>query len=410
MGDKKLWIRRTSLAWVAIAAVCSLDAKAAVTFGNDLAFLRQHSNVVVLTDKSGRAQAVVVPAWQGRVMTSTACGLAGASFGWVNRELIASGKVQPHINVLGGEDRFWLGPEGGQFSIFFAKGVPFNLDHWFTPPSLDTEPFELVSQGPDRVLCRRSIRLTNYSGTQFSIEVSREVRLVSAADTLAQIGIRLPADVNAVAFESVNFIKNTGVQAWKKDSGLLSIWILGMFNASSESTVVVPFEKGPSSARGPVVNDSYFGKVPADRLIVGDGILFFRADADFRSKIGLSPRRVKPLLASYDAANHALTLVRFTLPQGATDYVNSMWELQDDPFGGDVVNSYNDGPPQSGAKQMGRFYELESSSPALVLGPAESAQHVHQTIHLQGGEKRLDAIARAALDVGLDDIKNAFKK
>jgi hypothetical protein len=27
----------------------------------------------------------------------------------------------PHINVFGGEDRFWLGPEGGQFSIFFAK-------------------------------------------------------------------------------------------------------------------------------------------------------------------------------------------------------------------------------------------------------------------------------------------------
>jgi hypothetical protein len=385
------------------------EVKAATPFGDDVEFLRKHADVVVLTDKSGQAQVAVVPAWQGRVMTSTACGPGGTSFGWVNRELIASHQVQPHINVLGGEDRFWLGPEGGQFSIFFAKGVPFDLDHWFTPASLDTEPFEVVSRGLDRVLCRRSIQLTNYSGTRFSLEVGREVRLVNAVDALAKIGVRLAPDVNSVAFESVNSIKNTGTQPWKKDTGLLSIWILGMFNASAESTVVVPFEKGLESARGSIVNDTYFGKVPADRLVVKDNVLFFRADANHRSKIGLSPRRAKPLLASYDAANRALTLMQFTLPAGATDYVNSMWRLQDDPFSGDVVNSYNDGPPQPGAKQMGRFYELESSSPALALGPGETATHVHQTIHLQGSEKSLDAVARTAIGVGLDEIKDVFK-
>ena len=42
-------------------------------------------------------------------------------------DIIASGKTQPHINVYGGEDRFWLGPEGGQFSIFFAKDAKFDL-------------------------------------------------------------------------------------------------------------------------------------------------------------------------------------------------------------------------------------------------------------------------------------------
>jgi hypothetical protein len=33
---------------------------------------------------------------------------------------------------------------------------------------------------------------------------------------------------------------------------------------------------------------------------------------------------------------------------GATDYVNSMWEDQKEPFSGDVVNSYNDGPTATG--------------------------------------------------------------
>ncbi len=393
-----------SLATATIVTMHSLcHSGTAATFGDDLTFLEKHTDVVVLHDASIQAQVVVAPAWQGRVMTSTARGAEGDSFGWVNRALIESGKVEPHINVFGGEDRFWLGPEGGQFSIFFAKDVPFDLEHWFTPASLDTEPFEVVSKDTDRVHCRRAIQLTNYSGTHFDLEVNREVRLLAADEALAELTATLPAGVSAVGYESVNTVKNSGDQAWVKETGLLSIWILGMYNASAESAVVIPFEKGSVSERGAIVNDTYFGKVPADRLVVKDGVLFFRADAQQRSKIGLSPKRAKSVLGSYDAARGTLTLVRFTLPAGATDYVNSMWELQDNPFSGDVVNSYNDDG------NMGQFYELESSSPALALQPGQSATHCHQTIHFQGSEKALDAIARVVLDVGVDAIRQAFQ-
>jgi hypothetical protein len=380
----------------------------AADFGDDLAFLQKHTPVVVLRDAAGQAQVAVVPAWQGRVMTSTAGGPAGTSYGWVNRELIAARKFEKHINVFGGEDRFWLGPEGGQFSIFFAKGAKFDLEHWFTPAAIDTEPFAVVSQAADRVVCRHAIDLTNYSGTRLQLEATREVRLLKATDALAARKLTLPAGVSAVAFESVNTIKNTGAAAWRKDTGLLSIWILGMFNASPSATVVVPFTAGPEAKLGPVVNDTYFGKVPADRLIVKDGVVYFRADAGYRSKIGFPPRRARPLLGSYDAASRTLTLVTFTLPAGATDYVNSMWELQKEPFAGDVVNSYNDGPPAPGAKQLGRFYELETSSPALALAPGASATHTHQTIHVQGDEAKLDTLARAALGVSLAQVKGAF--
>lgn len=401
--------RRLAFAATTVALLLPVGSRAA-TFGDDVAFLRQHQQVIELADATGQARVAIVPAWQGRIMTSTAGGSGGDSYGWVNRELIASGQTVPHINVFGGEDRFWLGPEGGQFSIFFAKGATFDLAHWFTPASIDTEPFEVVSQGTDRVLCRRDIRLNNYSGTPFELEVSRELRLLHAGETMATLGLKLPKGVAAVAFESANTIRNTGRQAWQKDSGLLSIWILGMFNASPAATVVVPYEAGPESARGPVVNDTYFGKVPAERLVVKDGRVFFRADANYRSKIGFPPRRAKSLLGSYDAVSHTLTLVHFTLPDGATDYVNSMWQLQEHPFAGDVVNSYNDGPPQPGTKQLGRFFELETSSPALALAPGAAATHVHQTIHLQGAEAELDVIARAALGVGLAEIKHAFAK
>ena len=133
-----------SLLAICVAALLGFTPMAApnppaASFGADLAFLKQHTSVITLADETGRAQVVVAPAWQGRVMTSTAGGSDGPSFGWINRELIASGKLQPHMNAFGGEDRLWLGPEGGQFSIFFAKGAAFDLEHWFTPPPIDTD-------------------------------------------------------------------------------------------------------------------------------------------------------------------------------------------------------------------------------------------------------------------------------
>ena len=150
-------------------------------FADEVAFLKHYVDVIVLSDERGSAKVAVAPAWQGRVMTSTAGGDAGASFGWINRELIASGKLQPHINVFGGEDRFWLGPEGGQFSIFFAKGAKFELADWQTPATIDTLPFKVVSQSRIAAMFGASFALTNYSGTSFDVTVDRDVQLLEPA-------------------------------------------------------------------------------------------------------------------------------------------------------------------------------------------------------------------------------------
>ncbi|MBE0537600.1 MAG: hypothetical protein IH624_18195 [Phycisphaerae bacterium] len=376
------------------------------TFGDDLAFLKAHTDVLVLS--SGPAQVAVVPAYQGRVMTSSADGAAGASFGWINRELIASGETGPHMNAFGGEDRFWMGPEGGQFAIFFAKGKEFKFEDWQTPAVIDTEPFDVTSKSATEATFKKTTQLTNYSGTTFNLQIDRAVRLLDAKAMTAALGVEVPASVKAVAYETDNKITNTGTEAWKKETGLLSIWILGMFIPSDATTIVIPFQAGADSELGPKVNDAYFGKVPADRLIVKDDVLFFSGDGKYRSKIGLSPARAKSVAGSYDAAGKVLTLVQYTKPAGATDYVNSMWEMQEAPYAGDVVNSYNDGPATPGAKPMGPFYELETSSPAAALKPGESLSHVHRTFHLQGAEADLDKIAQALLGVSLEEIKTAL--
>ncbi len=373
-------------------------ATAMRTYGDDLAFLDEHQDVIELSDRSGSSRVAVVAEYQGRVMTSTSGGTTGPSYGWLNREAIAAKERKPHINVFGGEDRFWLGPEGGQYSIFFAQGDPFDLEHWQTPEPIDWGAWEVVDRSASEVRFRKSIELVNYAGTKLSLEVSRIIRIVDPA----------APGMEAVGYESENTISNTGENAWTRDTGLLSIWILGMFNPSPSTTVVIPFVAGPEEELGPIVNDAYFGKVPAERLVVGDGVLYYRGDGESRGKIGIPRKRARPVMGSYDAEGEVLTLVEYTLPSDATEYVNSMWKISDAPYGGDVVNSYNDGPPAPGAKPLGPFYELESSSPAAELAAGASLTHVHRTVHFRGPEGELDAVAKKALGVSIADIVSIF--
>ena len=399
---------------IGLAAVTCSRATQPVTsaraggFDSDLAFLRQHTKVLVLSDPSGSAQVAVAPAYQGRVMTSTTGGSDAPSFGWIGRAAIASGKRQPHMNVFGGEDRFWLGPEGGQFALYFKPGDPFDLDHWQVPAPIDWDSWDIVAQSATEVRFRKPLTLVNYSRTQMTIDVDRTVRLLSSDDVAKLLGVSPGSAVRTVAFESSNTVTNAGSAEWKPDTGLVSVWILGMFNPSTDTTIVLPFTPGPESTLGPIVNDAYFGKVPADRLVITSSAVFFRGDGQYRSKIGLSPSRAFETAGSYDASGHVLTLVQYSRPADATRYVNSMWEMQREPYKGDVINSYNDGPPEPGKAPLGPFFELETSSPALGLAPAQRHTHVHRTFHFVGAEADLDRLARATIKVGLDELKNAF--
>lgn len=380
------------------------------SFGYDLDFLKKyHPDLVLLSDEAQQAQLIVLPAYQGRAMTSTLEGVSGASFGWVNHDFIASGSPAEHMHVFGGEDRFWMGPEGGQFSIFFKKGVPFDFEHWFVPKELDTEPFNLIESTRKEARLEKTMRLENYSGTVFDLSVQRNIRLLDRTEIEILPGIPLPEDLKMVCFESENILTNTGNKAWDKDSGLLSIWIASMLNASPGTTVAIPYRQGDDPALGKIVTDDYFGKIPPERLQVADGLILFRADGQQRGKLGIAPTRALPVAGAWDAENKVLTLAQFSLPAGATDYVNALWELQDEPFAGDVINSYNDGPNDTGT-QMGAFYELESSSPAAALPPGASIRHLHRTMHLKGSLAALDELAQQILGARLSRIQSRINE
>jgi len=210
-----------------------------------------------------------------------------------------------------------------------------------------------------------------------------------------------------IAHETINELKNAGKKPWKKETGLLSIWILGMFNPSSAATIIVPYQ-GSKTALREIVNDNYFGQVPDDRLKLVGTTVFFKADGEYRSKIGVLPENAPPWLGSYDAEHGVLTVVKYSKPDGVTDYVNSLWEIQKEPYKGDAINAYNDGPPSPGVKPMGPFYELETSSPAAALQPNESIRHIHSTFHFKGSAAQLDAVIKKLFGITTKEIVNVF--
>lgn len=374
--------------------------KEKITFSYDKNFLEKHTGIIEL--RKDESALIIVPEWQGRVMTSTCEGDNGFSFGWINYELISSGNTLAHMNPYGGEERLWLGPEGGQFALFFRKGDPFEYDYWQTPALLDTEEFHIDSLSDIEVIFSKKGELTNYSGHNFNFLIERKVEILEEKDIASILGANLE-NVKTVAYRSENTLKNTGNNEWTEENGLLSIWMLGMFNPSPSAVVIIPVKEGNNKDLGPPVNDNYFGSIPEERLFVKDNIVYFKADGLSRGKIGIPPLRSKGIMASYDPDNSALTFLVCDIPDVETRFVNSAWELQDEPYSGDALNSYNDGPLEDGSI-MGPFYELETSSPALPLARGENYSHSQTTIHITGSEEDLNKISINILGVNLKDL------
>ncbi|MBD0776949.1 hypothetical protein HPE56_04005 [Maribacter sp. ANRC-HE7] len=385
------------------------------SFKEDVSFLKDHTEIILLSTSNGSI--AIAPQYQGRVMTSTTDSSEGIGFGWINKKVVEAGflsagerkgKLEDQIYIFGGEERFWLGPEGGQNALFFKPGSSFEFSEWKTPAAIDTDPFQLVKRTGNMVGFEHQCELLNYNGTIFNMKIERNIRLLDKGAIETIIGEKLSNKVDFVAYETDNRITNVGNDPWIAETGLPSIWLLGMYNPSPETTVVIPFKEGDSTTLGQKVKDDYFGKVPKEYLKVEDDVLFLKGDGTKRSKIGINPKRTKGVAGSYDANQQVITLVTYNIQDAPNGFVNSSWEYQEEPYSGDVINAYNDGSSEPGAPPLGPFYELETSSPAAALIPGETMIHRQTTIHLQGEVAALDVISKKMFGVSLEDINTSF--
>ncbi|HTD93036.1 MAG TPA: DUF6786 family protein [Chitinophagaceae bacterium] len=383
------------------AATPQKDSLARGSYGYDLGFLKKHTEgIVELSDGMG-AKILLSADYQGRVMTSTSAGDSGKSFGWLNYDLISALVKRKQFNPVGGEERFWIGPEGGQFAFYFPPNDSFSIASWQVPALVDTISYHVAQPDPTHAVFSQSGQLTNYSGSVFNIQIDREIALLPKAALEQELKISIPEGVSSVGYRTSNSVTNTGRNDWKKSTGLLSIWLLGMFTPTPQTVVIIPFH--PQANARSLITDNYFGTVAPERLQVKDSVLYFTCDGLSRGKIGLSPLIAKPVAAGFDFKNNVLTLVIPTIDRQGM-YVNSKWEKQKEPYKGDVINAYNDGPLADGS-QLGPFFEIESSSSVKEMKSGDALHYSQVTCHLQGDYSALRGIAQQLLHVDLDEIK-----
>ena len=297
MSFGKLLALATLLVTLSAGRSTMLFAEDSATYGAIRDFLVAHTKVVELTGEHGERVAIC-PEYQGRVMTSTTGDLQGRAWGGSTRASSSRGAPDVQFNNYGGEDRLWLGPEGGQYSLWFASPTDQKLANWTTPAALNDGAFQIVS-GKDEPNYRlsRQIKLTNAAKTQLDLEVSREINLQKAHHFGKLFGSEAQAALAAsklkiVGFQTINRLTNKG-QALTFEKGLVSLWSLGQFPSGSRTYVIIPYKGSDDKELGPIVNADYFSRVPPDRLRISSEAIWFLADGNFRSKIGIpQPRKV----------------------------------------------------------------------------------------------------------------------
>lgn len=108
---------------------------------------------------------------------------------------------------------------------------------------------------------------------------------------------------------------------------------------------------------------------------------------------GVRPQRSRGVVGAYDPQHSVLMILQFTMQKR-----DGVRELR-----------VEDSGSEPGKPQLGKFFELETSSPAEGLAPGQSVHDVQRTRHLVGAPQQLDQAARAILGVGLNQLQ-AFPK
>lgn len=363
------------------------------TYQDDLLILQEHTEVIELTNSKGQARLMISPEYQGKVLGSTSEGLLGSRNGWLNKKALAA----KDYNGIGGEDRIWIGPLGGQYSLYYQQIKPLNEENWKVPSALN-QSFEVVSLSDTEIEMQNEMRMTNFKGNSFDLKLKRKIKLLTTGSVEENLQVSLSADSKFVAFESSHMLTNTGNEPWVKENGLLSLWSLSMLEGSENSLVIIPLKEDADLQH----IYQYLGPLDSSRLQVKNHVLLFKADGKYRSKIGIPSQFAPSVYASYSKEKKRLSIVQY---QKNTDslYFNSNATVQENPYKGEAIPIYNHGTMDYSPTTETSFYELESCSPMRELLPGDSLTHFHRVYHFSGNPEELSQLCKQLLGIELRD-------
>lgn len=339
---------------------------------------------------------LVAPALAGRVLTSVF--RDGTEAAWLDRRAIAAGYGTPaRFHNFGGQDRIWLGPEGGPFGYFFAPGAKCEPDAWRAPRLIDRGSWRLLTR--DRLGARMRLEgtIVDASGGRMRVRIVRDVRALGRADVEERLGARLPRSVESAGSESSQVLTRLSAAPLPPRPALPQLWVLGQFPCGPRAVVFAPLRAGARSAVKPF-EDRYFGPPGPRRILytAGDGgppCVLFRADGRLRSKFGVPVRHSSGIAGAFDPQRELLTIVRFDV-HPAAPYGSFLWSPRARELrGGDVFQSYNSGD--------GTCFELESVAPASPEAGSKARAHRHATLFLRGNPRVLRNFLRERLRIRL---------
>jgi len=397
-----------SLVIVAFVSACGIveegskNAASNWTFGKDLSLLGQYADYEILG--SGDSFIAVSPKLQGRVLVGTLDGSGAPSLGWYNRDLLLADSEFARLNTLGGLDSFSLVPEGGQYALFFQKDALFIAENWKSPAFLSSEAWDVKSKSNSAIKLEKRAQFKNAQGFTFDALFEREISMINKEDASVILGIEIPNSVSMLAFQSFNKITNKGSEAWDKNS-LIALSSQSYLSASKNCYAFIPYKDGDANELGNILRDDYFESASEFRLAVFDTYIRLRTDAKKMIEIGINPKRSKGIMASYDAYNGVLTVIKYIQPSSPKLYADNSWRNKDNPLLGDAMSVYNNGTSSAGSFDSNPFYKMTTNSPALALESGKSQFHVHRVFKFKGSEYELGLIAFKLIGVPIKDLR-----
>lgn len=387
----------------------STDESKLWTIGQELSFFSKYS-VDAQVLKNDESVLIFSPTYHGRIFTSAFGDESSPSLGWFNRELVALKNRNLRTAFIGGEDALFVGPEGGDASVYFDRGALWTEENRKLPEIVSTNAWKMVSRSDTRARFEARGELTNALGTKFSISVEREISLLSRDDVSKILGVEIPQGLKLVAFQSMNKLTNTSDKKWTEKTGMLNMSVKSCFNANKTVYAFVPYRAGDASEYGDVVRDNVFDSATSasplgDRISIFDDYIRFKCDGRHISGIGVNSRRSEGIAFSYDDKNAVLTIVLYIKPSGRRAYYPASWRNAQTGFDGEAISVYNNGPASRNIYFSNLFYEIATYSPALDLDAGRSQFHLQRTFHFHGSEYDLDLLAYKLTGVSLKQMR-----
>jgi hypothetical protein len=370
-------------------------------FADVIALLRDTNNeTVILQGPQNNHRLVVAPQLVGRVMASTMTGDQGTIQGWVNQSALEAGAVDPVFNNYGGEERFWLGPDGTSQGLFFRK-KPFTWDNFYVPEPMSAQLFETIALAPDHhsITMQARWKLSNLMGAKFHFEITRTITILDACPYANGLGDK----INYIGFQSDNLVRNVSSSPITPDTGAVSMWLLGNFMQHRRNILILPLTPSPISPALSPIRDEYFrffcagGKLPENRLQNSAGFSLIKADGAFGAKFGIAKTGLIDRLGAIDLDADELIIIDYDFYPDM-DYLTNYWREADNLLDGDAANISIAGPPSSHPvipESLG--YELETLSPGLFLAPGQSFHFRNRTFRFSGPQNAIDLVCHRHL-------------